>query len=117
VVEATLQKVASKCAPGSCIAFDYFGPWSLQPGIQKKTSQSGEAFLFAVDAADAEILIRDKSGGLTVWDHLHDTEILTECYLTRHCNGEAVGFLGDGFGGFIVARKEAYINTTLTNKI
>jgi methyltransferase (TIGR00027 family) len=29
VVESTLQKVASKCAPGSCIAFDYFGPWSL----------------------------------------------------------------------------------------
>jgi hypothetical protein len=61
-----------------CLRLLRTGPSSLQPDIQKNTSQSGEAFLFAVDAADAEILIQEKSGGLKVWDHLHDTDILTQ---------------------------------------
>ena len=102
-IELTLKLVSNKCASGSCIAFDYLDPtWSMTPTFQHLTARSGEPWLFGATTNDAvEIVL---SQGLNIWDHLHGP-ILRERYLPKRANGQPIGFLGDKFGGFIVAGK------------
>ena len=103
-VKSTLNKIATICAPGSCIGYDYVDrTWALTPKLAAITKRGGEPWLFGMTGNEPEELAED-CGGLEVWDHLHKEEIVQR-YLAKHYDGRPVGYLEDDFGGLILLGK------------
>jgi methyltransferase (TIGR00027 family) len=103
-VKLTIKNLG-KCAPGSCVGFDYVDrTWAMADEIRNIMKRWGEPWLFGMTGDEPQELISDcaneASCRMLILDHVKYIEIIKR-YLTKHCDGRPIGFLDD-FGGFVL---------------
>ncbi|KAL3788189.1 hypothetical protein HJC23_004656 [Cyclotella cryptica] len=94
----------SRCAVGSCIAFDYVFSDCMNAALKKSAEKIGEPWKFAINFDEVENLIEEcqeltqRKVALRVLDHLRKDE-MKKRYLAKYSNGNHVGYLEE-FGAF-----------------
>ena len=103
VVKSTISQI-SRCAIGSCIAFDYLFSDSISKELKKSAATVGEPWKFALNFDEVDNLVQEcqeLSEGrvvLMILDHLRKDE-MKKRYLAKYINGNYLGYL-DEFGAF-----------------
>ena len=103
VVKSTISQI-SRCAIGSCIAFDYVFSDCMNVVLRKSATMIGEPWKFALNFDEVDNLVHecqeltDGKVVLRVMDHLRQDE-MKKRYLAKYINGNYLGYL-DEFGAF-----------------
>lgn len=103
VVKSTISQI-SRCAIGSCIAFDYAFSDGTSMVLKKSAARIGEPWKFALNFDEVDNLVQEcqeLSEGrvvLRVMDHLRKDEMKRR-YLAKYINGNYLGYLEE-FGAF-----------------